>query len=82
MRVKVWAANGMIVDSDATALIGERYSLSAEEAEALRARTVGRPRRPSSGPSGGDEPGRRGEHHHPGHREPGRQPSRGRAPHR
>ncbi|WP_432845113.1 sensor histidine kinase [Amycolatopsis sp. CA-161197] len=36
VRVKVWSADGTILYSDASALIGERYPLSAEEAEALR----------------------------------------------
>ncbi|MET7991693.1 histidine kinase [Amycolatopsis sp. NPDC005232] len=36
VRVKVWAADGTILYSDASALIGERYPLSGQEAEALR----------------------------------------------
>ncbi|QRP49150.1 sensor histidine kinase [Amycolatopsis sp. FDAARGOS 1241] len=37
VRVKVWAADGTILYSDASALIGERYPLGPEEIEALRA---------------------------------------------
>ncbi|MEV0068229.1 MULTISPECIES: sensor histidine kinase [unclassified Amycolatopsis] len=36
VRVKVWAADGTILYSDASALMGERYPLSGQEAEALR----------------------------------------------
>jgi two-component system, NarL family, sensor kinase len=40
VRVKIWAADGRIVYSDASSLIGSRYRLGAEELGALRTKGV------------------------------------------